>query len=146
MSLICRAVSGSILGVLKFLGKYRETGLLLLRGSIGLLAILICGPVLLAGEHRWAHFGSAMRVFNFHAHLDWLGFFGALAGSVGGILMVIGFAFRLGIILTLLVAIVNAVAYHHEHGLGNAVVAIEACVILICLAFLGPGKYSVDKG
>jgi putative oxidoreductase len=146
MSLICTALSASISPVLKFLGKYRETGLLLLRASMGIISILICGPVLLAGEHRWAHFGSAMRVFNFHAHLDWWGFFGALAGSVGGILMVIGFAFRLGIILTLLVAIVNAVVSYHEHGLGNSIVPFEACVILICLAFLGPGKYSVDKG
>jgi putative oxidoreductase len=132
--------------MLKSLGNYRETGLLLLRASFGILAILICGPVLLAGEHSWTHFGSAMRVFNFHAHLDWWGFLGALAGCIGGILMVIGFAFRLGIILTLLVALVNAIAYHHDHGLRNSVVPIEACVILICLVFLGPGRYSVDKG
>jgi putative oxidoreductase len=144
--LIWSADSASISPVLKFLGKYRETGLLLLRASLGVLAILICGPVLLAGEHRWAHFGNAMRVFNFHAHLDWWGFLGALAGCIGGILMVIGLAFRLGILLTLLVALVNAIAYYHDHGLGNSLAAIETCVILVCLAFLGPGKYSVDKG
>jgi putative oxidoreductase len=144
--LICAALSGSIWPVLKFLGKYRETGLLLLRASIGLIFILVCGPVLLAGEHRWAQFGSAMRVFNFHAHLEWWGFLGALAGCAGGILMVLGFAFRLGVILTLLPAIVNAIAFHHEHGLRNSTVPIEACIILLCLALLGPGKYSVDKG
>jgi putative oxidoreductase len=143
--LICVPVSGSISVVLKFLGKYRETGLLLLRASIGLIFILICGPVLLAGEHRWAQFGSAMRVFNFHAHLEWWGFLGALAGCIGGILMMLGFAFRLGIVLALLPAIVDAVAFQHEHGLSNSIVPIEACIILLCLAFLGPGKYSVDK-
>jgi putative oxidoreductase len=143
--LICITVSGSIARVLKFLGKYRETGLLLLRASIGIIFILVCGPVLLAGEHRWAQFGSAMRVFNFHAHLDWWGFLGALAGCIGGILMVIGFAFRLGIILAFLVALVNAIAFRHDHGLRSAVVPIEICIVLICLAFLGPGKYSVDK-
>ena len=73
--------------MLKFLGKYRETGLLLLRASVGLIFILICGPVLLSGEHRWAQFGGAMRVFNFHSHLDWWGFFGALAGCIAGIFM-----------------------------------------------------------
>jgi putative oxidoreductase len=131
--------------VLKFLGKYRETGLLLLRASIGIIFILVCGPVLLAGEHHWMQFGSAMRVFNFHAHLDWWGFLGALAGCIGGVLMVIGFAFRLGIILAFLIALVNAIAFRHDHGLRNAVVPIEICVVLVCLAFLGPGKYSVDK-
>jgi putative oxidoreductase len=131
--------------VLKFLGKYRETGLLLLRTSIGLIFILVCGPVLLAGEHRWAQFGSAMRVFNFHAHLDWWGFLGALAGCIAGILMIFGLAFRLGVLLALIVALVNAITVtHHEH-LRNSIVPIEFCIILLCLAFLGPGKYSVDK-
>ncbi|MBV9009207.1 MAG: DoxX family protein [Verrucomicrobia bacterium] len=131
--------------MLKFLGKYRETGLLLLRASIGLIFILVCGPVLLGGQHRWAQFGSAMRVFNFHAHLGWWGFAGALAGCIAGILMVLGLAFRFAVLLAFLISLVNAVAFaHHEH-LRNSVVPIELCVVLICLAFLGPGKYSVDK-
>jgi putative oxidoreductase len=141
-----RGALGQHRRVLKFLGKYRETGLLLLRASIGIIIILVCGPVLLAGEHRWAQFGSAMRVFNFHAHLDWWGFLGALAGCIGGILMVIGFAFRLGLVLAFLIALVNAIAFQHDHGLRSSIVPIEFCVVLICLALLGPGKYSVDKG
>jgi putative oxidoreductase len=132
--------------VLKFLGKYRESALLLLRASIGLIFILVCAPVLLAGEHRWAQFGGAMRVFNFHAHLDWWGFLGALSGCVGGILLMIGLAFRLGIVLVFLIALVNAISFQHDHGFRSSVVPIEACVILVCLACLGPGKYSVDKG
>ena len=138
--------SSSIARVLKFLGKYREAGLLLLRASVGLIFILICAPVLLSGEHRWWQFGSAMRVFNFHSHLDWWGFLGALAGCVGGIFMMLGFAFRIGILLALLVALVNAIAVaHHEHGLYSIIIPIEAVIILICLSFIGPGKYSVDK-
>ena len=133
-------------GVLKFLGKYREAGLLLLRASVGLIFILICGPVLLSGEHRWGQFGSAMRVFNFHSHLDWWGFLGALAGCVGGIFMMLGFAFRIGLLLAFLVALVNAIAVtHHQHGLYPIIIPIEAVIVLVCLSFIGPGKYSVDK-
>jgi putative oxidoreductase len=134
--------------VLKFLGKYRETGLLLFRASIGLIFVLICGPVLLAGERRWGQFGTAMRVFNFHAHLDWWGFLAALAGCIGGILIILGLAFRLALLFTFLIAFVNAVAVTHQRGhwLADTVVAIEMCIILVCLSFLGPGKYSVDKG
>ena len=133
--------------VLKFLGKYREAGVLLLRASVGLIFILICGPVLLSGEHRWWQFGSAMRVFNFHSHLDWWGFLGALAGCVGGIFMMLGFAFRIGILLAFLVALVNAIAVtRHNHGLYLVLVPIEAVIVLVCLSFIGPGKYSVDKG
>ncbi|MDQ2867072.1 MAG: hypothetical protein M3R59_01465 [Verrucomicrobiota bacterium] len=133
--------------MLKFLAKYRESGLLLLRASMGLIFILICGPVLLSGEHRWTQFGSVMRVFNFHAHLDWWGFFGALAGCVGGILMILGLAFRLGLLLACVLALVNAIAVsRHDHALADITVPIEAVIILICLSFIGPGKYSVDKG
>src|SRR5213078_1425882 len=133
--------------VLKFLGKYREAGVLLLRASVGLIFILICGPVLLSGEHRWWQFGSAMRVFNFHSHLDWWGFLGALAGCVGGIFMMLGFAFRIGLLLAFLPALVHAIAvFHHENGLYPVIIPIEAVIVLVCLSFIGPGKYSVDKG
>ena len=132
--------------MLKFLGKYSETGLLLLRASIGILFILICGPVLFAGQHRWAQFGSAMRIFNFHSHLEWWGFIGALAACVGGILIVLGLAFRLGVLLAFLVAVINAVnVARGGGGFYTKLVPIEIAVVLICLAFIGPGKYSVDK-
>lgn len=133
--------------MLKFLGKYSETGLLLLRASIGLIFILVSAPVLFAGQHRWAQFGTAMRVFNFHSHLEWWGFFGALAASVGGILIVLGLAFRLGILLAFVIALVNAISVaRYVPGLYPKLVPIEIAVILLCLAFIGPGKYSVDKG
>ena len=133
--------------MLKFLRKYSETGLLLLRGSIGLIFILICTPVLFAGQHRWAQFGSAMRVFNFHSHLEWWGFFGALAACIGGILIVLGLAFRLGILLAFIVALVNAISVaRYVPGLYPKLVPIETAVILVCLALIGPDKYSVDKG
>jgi len=141
------SVLGQHHAVLKFLGKYREAGLLLLRASVGLIFILICAPVLLSGEHRWTQFGSAMRVFNFHSHLDWWGFFGALIATIGGIFMMLGFAFRIGLLLAFLVALVNAInVSHHEHGLYPILIPIEAVIVLVCLSFIGPGKYSVDKG
>lgn len=88
-----------------------------------------------------------MRVFNFHSHLEWWGFAGALIACVGGILMVLGLAFRLGVLLAFLVAVVNAVSVARSGGgLYTKLVPIEVVVILICLAFIGPGKYSVDKG
>ena len=88
-----------------------------------------------------------MRVFNFHSHLEWWGFFGALAACVGGVLIVLGLAFRLGILLAFVIALVNAISVaRYVPGLYPKLVPIEIVVILICLAFIGPGKYSVDKG
>ena len=48
---------------LLFLAKYREFGLLLIRLSLGLLFILYCGPILIAGGSAWAHFGTGARTF-----------------------------------------------------------------------------------
>ena len=73
--------------------------------------------------------------------------FGALAACVGGILIVLGLAFRLGILLAFVIALVNAISVaRYVPGLYPKLVPIEIVVILICLAFIGPGKYSVDKG
>jgi len=86
-----------------------------------------------------------MRVFNFHSHLEWWGFIGALAACVGGILIVLGLAFRLGLLLAFVVALVNAIMVARSvPGVYPKLIPIEIVIILICLAFIG--KYSVDKG
>ena len=46
---------------LQFLSKYRETGLLLFRASLGLIFIILIAPILWSGQGSWEHFGSAMR-------------------------------------------------------------------------------------
>lgn len=132
--------------MLKFLGKYRETGLLLLRASIGLIFILICGPILLSGQHSWAQFGSAMRALNFHAHLAWWGFAGALAGSIGGVFMIFGLFFRVGVLLALMLTLVDLAATFSSRSAFQArLLPVEMTIILVSLSFVGPGKYSVDK-
>src|SRR5207237_8244059 len=90
---------------------------------------------------------SVMLLCNLLSNLDWWVFIGSLSGCVGGIFMMLGFAFRIGILLAFLVALVNAIAVaHHEHGLYSTIIPIEAVIVLVCLSFIGPGKYSVDKG
>ena len=46
---------------MQFLAKYRETGLLIMRLGLGVLFIILTGPVLLAGPSHWANFGSGIR-------------------------------------------------------------------------------------
>ena len=58
----------------------------------------------------------------------------------------LGLAFRLGLLLAFIVTLVNVVmVVHSVPGLYPKLIPIEIVVILICLAFIGPGKYSVDK-
>lgn len=129
-----------------FLAKYRETGLLLLRVSLGLLFIYLTAPALLAGAARWARFGAGVRSIGLHSHLQLWGFLGALAGCLGGVLMIFGLFFRIGILLALAITIVHAITVSKgAAGFHAALAASESAIILVSLLFIGPGKFSVDK-
>jgi putative oxidoreductase len=131
--------------VLAFLAKYREFGLLLIRVSIGLLFILFTAPALMHGPAAWAHFGAGARTFGFHSHYQLWGFVGAVAGCAGGVLIIFGLFFRVGVLLVLVLAIAHAIGVTKAVGFRNALPSIEMCFVLAGILFVGPGKYSVDK-
>jgi putative oxidoreductase len=130
---------------LAFLAKYREAGLLLMRVSIGLLFILYVAPTLFGGPKAWTHFGAGASSFGLPSHHQFWGFIGALLGCVGGVLMIFGLAFRIGVLLVLVLAIGHAIAVYEGTGFHVAIPSIEMCFVLCGLLFIGPGKYSVDK-
>jgi putative oxidoreductase len=127
------------------IGKYRETGLLLIRVSIGLIFIILIVPVLWNGHGSWEHFGAAMRHLDFHSHFQVWGFIGALAGCAGGVLMILGLFFRIGVLCALVVTLVHVVALWSTGGFYRRLPAIEMSILLLSLLFIGPGTYSVDK-
>jgi len=134
------------MAALQFFGKYREGGLLLFRVSIGLIMIILIAPVLWGGQGSWEHFGSAMKHLDFHSHFTFWGFVGALLGCVGGVLMILGLFFRVGVLLTLAVTVVHLVALWDTHvDFQTRLPVLEMAILLVCLLFIGPGKYSVDK-
>jgi putative oxidoreductase len=131
---------------LQFLGKYRESGLLLMRVSIGLIFIVLLGPALW-NPGTWERIGSAMRHLDFHSHFKFWGIVGALLGCVGGVLMVLGLFFRIGILFALIVTLVHLVAlWSARGGLYTRLPTLEISILLLSLLLVGPGKYSVDKG
>jgi putative oxidoreductase len=133
------------MAALQFLGKYRETGLLLIRASIGLIFIILIAPVLWSGQWSWEHFGSAMRYLDFHSHYKFWGFTGAVLACAGGVLMILGLFFRIGVLFTLAVTLVHLVAVWGSGGFRMQMPALEMAILLVSLLFVGPGKYSVDK-
>jgi putative oxidoreductase len=134
------------MAALQFLSKYRETGLLLFRASVGLVFIILIAPILWSGTGSWEHFGSAMRNLDFHSHYKFWGFVGAILGCAGGILMILGLFFRIGVLFALAVTIVHLVAViHNRRDFFVRLPAFEMTILLLSLLFIGPGKYSVDK-
>ena len=130
---------------MQFLGKYREAGLLIMRVSLGVLFIILTGPVLLGGASRWAIFGSAIRNVGLHSHFQIWGFIGAIFGCLGGALMIFGLFFRPGVLLVLTITFVHLLGALEGGTMRGNIAAVELALILIGLLFVGPGKYSVDK-
>lgn len=130
---------------MQWLAKYREGGLLLMRVALGVLFIILTGPVLLSMS-RWSGFGSAIRNLGLSSNFQFWGFLGALAGCLGGVLMIFGLFFRPGILLVLVITIVHTLGALDRTGSYRAALgAIELCLILTGLLFVGPGKFSIDK-
>ena len=130
----------------KFLGKYRDEGLLLLRLGIGFMFVLHGGFKLLDGPERWEALGQAMRHFGVrHWPLAW-GLAASVVEFLGGILYILGLAFRPASLALLLVMIVAATVQFHKGGVMVAAHAIEVGVLFAALLFIGPGRYSLDRG
>jgi len=130
---------------LAFLAKYRETGLLLIRVSLGVIFILYAAPALIGGPRAWAHFGAGAGNFGLDSHFQIWGFLGSLAGCLGGALIIFGLLFRIGVLLVFVLALGYALAVYAGSGFRAALASIEMCFVLAGMLFIGPGKYSVDK-
>ncbi len=132
------------------LSNYRDAALLFLRLALGGFFIYVHGwPKLAGGLTRWKEVGGAMK----HIGLDfWPGFWGFMAAfseSIGCALLVIGFCFRpacLLLTITMTVAAVMKFTTAKENALLAAAHPTELAIVFFALLFIGPGKYSVDKG
>jgi putative oxidoreductase len=133
--------------VLKFLGKYREFGLLLLRLGIGAMFLYHGWPKLVGGPVKWENVGLAMQFAGVHAVPTFWGLAAAFSEFAGGLCLILGLFFRPA---CLLMTITMAVAANMHLGKGEGILAashaIELGILFFSLLFIGPGRYSVDKG
>jgi len=126
-----------------------DAALLFLRITLGGLFIYLHGwPMLAGGLKVWKLNGAAMR----HLGITFLpaiwGFVAAFSESVGCLLFLIGLFFRpstLMLALTLLVAAIHDFA-KPQGSLMAASHAIELMLVFFTLTFIGPGRFSFDKG
>lgn len=137
--------------VLRFLSKYRDTGLLLLRILIGLSFLAHGLPKLTAGHLLWVKLGKSMQFVGMGAYPIFWGFMAALSESLGGFLLLIGFCFRPAC-LFLFITMVVATTMHFNTTPGDlyekwdvASHAIELGSLFLSLLLIGPGKFSVDR-
>ncbi len=134
------------MAILDNLGKYRNTGLLLLRIGLGIMFIIHGFPKLAGGPAGWTSLGGSMKVIGINFTPIFWGFMAAVAETFGGFLLIVGLFFRPALILLIFTMIIATLVHFGKgDGLQGASHAIELGIVFFGLIFIGPGKYSVDK-
>lgn len=134
------------MAILDKLGKYRDTGLLLLRIGIGILFIVHGFPKLAGGPSGWTGLGGSMKVIGINFLPIFWGFMAAATETFGGFLLIVGLFFRPACILLVFTMIIASLVHFAKgDGLQGASHAIEMGIVFFSLIFIGPGRYSVDK-
>ncbi len=131
--------------VFRYLDKYRDVGLLILRVGIGTMFIFHGLPKLKAGSETWMMLGESMKTLGIGFAPTVWGFMAALSECAGGILLVLGFFTRPACFF-LLTTMVVATMIHI--GKGDPFLkfshAMESGILFFSLILIGPGKYSLD--
>ena len=135
------------MAALSGLGKFKNTGLLVIRLGLGFMFVSAHGyPTLMGGPERWEAVGRAMANLGLDfAPLFW-GLSAALVETIGGILFALGLFFRPTALALAFVMLVAATSYlAGGTGLFGAAHPIEVGIVCLGFIFIGPGKYSIDK-
>jgi len=134
------------MAVLDSLGKYRNTGLLILRVGLGVMMMVHGLPKIMGGPDKWTGLGGSMSVIGVNFMLVFWGFMAAISEGLGGFLLILGLFFRpINLLLVFTMVIASLVHLAKGDGINGASHAIELGIVFLGLIFIGPGKYSVDR-
>jgi putative oxidoreductase len=134
------------MAILDNLGKYRNTGILILRIGLGVMMMVHGLPKLMGGPEKWAGLGGSMKLVGIDFLPVFWGFMAAASEGIGGFLLLLGLFFRpVNLLLVITMMIAAMVHFSKGDGMQGASHAIELGVVFLSLILIGPGKYSVDK-
>ena len=134
------------------LSRNRDAGLLMLRITLGVFFLWAHGWAKLAGGTRlWHDLGGAMSHVGITFWPTFWGFMATMAETVGIVLVIIGLAFRPACLVVAATMAVAGIRMWYSHkGLADSLAAAsqawELGIVFFSLLFIGPGKYSVDRG
>ncbi|MGI4020604.1 MAG: DoxX family protein [Janthinobacterium lividum] len=134
------------MAIFENLGNYRNLGILLIRVGLGVMFIYHGVPKLAGGPEQWEKLGGAMQTVGISVAPAFWGFMAAAIETFGGLLFLIGLAFRpVCVLLTINLIIAALMHLSKGDGLQGAAHAIEDAIVFLGFIFIGPGIYSVDK-
>jgi putative oxidoreductase len=131
---------------LRFLGRLRDFGLLVMRVGLGLAYIVHGSGKVFGGPAMWTQIGGSMANFGVtFAPMAW-GILAAMAEFAGGILLILGFLFRPATIFLLFTMVVATVMlFKSGQNFGVYSHPLKMAIVFLGLLFVGPGRYSLDK-
>ena len=137
--------------LLKFLAKYRDAGLLVMRIGLGVCFFLHGLLKLMGGREKLAGVGSAMDLIGIPGSPQFWGIVAAVTESFGGILLIVGLACRpICLVLTFTMVMATADLYFNAKmrtlaDFSQVSHPLKMAFVFLGLAFVGPGRFSVDK-
>jgi len=133
--------------LLKFLGKYRDAGLLILRIGLGAAFIIHGLPKLTGGPKLWPSLGKSMGLIGIDFLPTFWGFMAAFSEGIGGVLLVLGAFYRpVCLLLTFTMCMATLVlASPKNRDFKEYSNPLKLAVVFFGLAFVGPGRFSIDK-
>ncbi|KIH77637.1 putative oxidoreductase [Geoalkalibacter ferrihydriticus] len=130
----------------RFLNKYRDIGLLLMRLGLGVMFLVHGVPKLLGGPERWYQLGLAMSYLGIDFMPHMWGIAAALAETLGALCLIFGFFMRPAcLVLACTMAVAATMHLGRGDGLQVASHAIELGIVFCGLLILGPGRFSLDR-
>ncbi|MEO6150314.1 MAG: DoxX family membrane protein, partial [Mucilaginibacter sp.] len=105
------------MALLSNLGKHKDFGLFVIRVGLGIMFIYHGYPKLLGGPEFWEGLGSSTKYIGFTFMPVVFGLLAALAETLGGLLLILGFAFR-PVCIILVLHLMVAAASHLGKGEG----------------------------
>ena len=130
---------------LKFLGRFRELGLLAMRVGLGLIFLVHGSGKMFGGPEAWTQIGGAMSLLGVGFAPTFWGFMAAFAEFGGGVFFILGFLFRpAAIMLTFTMLVATNVHISKGDAFGVYSHALTLAVVFFGLSFIGPGKLSID--
>lgn len=135
------------MAIFESLGKYRNTGLLIIRVGLGIMMMMHGFPKLSGGVENWTQIGGNMKNVGIDFFPTVWGFMAAATETIGGLFLLMGLFFRPSCLLLLFTMIIASLVHlsDSKQDLMDASHAIELGVVFLSLIFIGPGKYSIDK-
>lgn len=128
------------------LGKFTNFGLLVVRIGIGIMMMVHGIPKIEGGPELWTKVGSSITHLGIHEFFAFWGFMASISEGVGGLLVLLGMAFRpacIFLFFTMLMASITHIKNADELAVASH--AIELCFLFFGLFIIGPGRFSVDK-